>query len=129
MDKKLNFLTFAHNQIPNRTTGFSQETLIFGLNLRGVQDAVRETPIDGERQEEGIKKDVISQMVDLKERLRDVTERAKLNADKAHKVVAAAAAATAASAVAAAAAAAEALSAAGHVTTTSSSHQTTGLLA
>ena len=36
-------------------------------------------------QEEEIKKDVISHMVDLKERLRDVTERAKLNADKARK--------------------------------------------
>ena len=36
-------------------------------------------------QEEEIKKDVISHMVDLKERLRDVTELAKLNADKAQK--------------------------------------------
>ena len=29
-DKKLNCLTFAHNQIPNRTTGFSPATLILG---------------------------------------------------------------------------------------------------
>ena len=36
-------------------------------------------------QEEEIKTDVISHMVDLKERIRDVTERAKVNADKAQK--------------------------------------------
>ena len=36
-------------------------------------------------QEEGLKKDVISHMIDLKERLRDITERTKLNADRAQK--------------------------------------------
>ena len=79
---KLNFLTFAHNQIRNRTA-----TLSFGRYLRGVLDAVRETLIDDEMQEEEIKKDVISHMVDLKEHLRDVTERAKLNADKHRKII------------------------------------------
>ena len=41
--------------------------------------------IEGEMQEVEIKKDVISHMVDLKERLRDVAKRAKVNADKAQK--------------------------------------------
>ena len=68
-DTKLTFLTFAHNQIPNRRKGLSPASLIFGRNLRGVLDVVRESLIEGEMQEEEIKKDVISHMVDLKERL------------------------------------------------------------
>ena len=55
--------------------------MVYGSKLRGIIHVIREVWTSGYEPEDNLKQDVAFYLADLKERLRDVAERAKTHTD------------------------------------------------
>ena len=84
-DKILNYLTFSLNDTPNETTGFSAHDLIYARRLRSPLQVLRDSWTTGGEYDKRIKRNVISYLSELREKLQTASEIAHENAASAQR--------------------------------------------
>ena len=81
-DKLLPYLLFAYREVPQASTGFSPFELLYGRNVRGPLDVLRESWEASQRSEESVVSYVLSTREKLKEMSDIVQENLKKVQDK-----------------------------------------------
>ena len=81
-DKLLPYVLFAYREVPQASTGFSPFELLYGREVRGPLDVLRETW----EQPTLTDKDVISHVLEMRERLSQMTEIVQENLSRAQHV-------------------------------------------
>ena len=78
-DKMLPYLLFAYREVPQASTGFSPFELLYGRDVRGPLDVIRESwEASGEREDS-----VVSYVLSTLERLQEMAETVEENMSKA----------------------------------------------
>ena len=80
-DKLLPYLLFAYREVPQASTGFSPFELLYGRQVRGPLDVLRETWESSDRSSESI----VSYVINMREKLDRMTELVQENLAKAQK--------------------------------------------
>ena len=78
-DRALPYLLFAYREVPQESTGFSPFELLYGRNVRGPLDILRETWVSQEKNPEN----VIQYVLGMRERLEGTLLHAQENLGKA----------------------------------------------
>ena len=76
-DRKVSAALFAYREVPNQTTGISPFQMVYGRQMRGPLAILKQTFVNKEEEEEY--KNVYAYLMDLKQRLSEVTEIANRN--------------------------------------------------
>ena len=74
---------FAHREGVNASTLFSSAEIVYGRNFRGPLHVMREVWTAGETADPDMKQDVLTYMSQMRERLREVADRARRSAEEA----------------------------------------------
>ena len=77
-EKLLPYVLFAYQEVPQETTGFSPFELLYGREVRGPLDVIRETWVAGGES-------IMSYVVGMRERLEAKAELVKENVGKAQR--------------------------------------------
>ena len=80
-DKLLPYLLFAYREVPQESTGFSPFELLFGRHVRGPLDVMK----DGWEEKENTGQDILTYVIEMRERLATMTELAQENLGKAQR--------------------------------------------
>ena len=80
-DKWVPYLLFAYREVPQSSTGFSPFELVYGRQVRGPLDILKETWETSKKSSES----VISYVLSMQEKLLEMSELAKENLAKAQK--------------------------------------------
>ena len=75
-DKKIPYLLFAYREVPQASTGFSPFKLLYGRDLRGPLDILKEV---WETTSRTTDENVISYVLSTRERLREMSELVQEN--------------------------------------------------
>ena len=78
-DEYLPYLLFAYREVPQESTGFSPFELLYGHRVRGPLDVIRE----GWTGERGGEMPVATHVVEMRDRLREMTDLVQVNVAKA----------------------------------------------
>ncbi|XP_055866617.1 uncharacterized protein LOC129922855 isoform X1 [Biomphalaria glabrata] len=78
-DRKVSAALFAYREVPNETMGLSPFELVYGRQMRGPLAILKQVFVNAEEETEY--KNVFTYLVDLKQRLSEVTSIAKSNSD------------------------------------------------
>ena len=78
-DKMIPYLLFAYREVPQASTGFSPFELLYGRDVRGLLDVLRDTWESGTVSDEN----VISYVLSKREKLSQMAEVVKENLTKA----------------------------------------------
>ena len=77
-DMYLPYLLFAYREVPQSSTGFSPFELLYGREVRGPLDVLRETWVAGEKNKES----VVSHVLEMRERLKEMAQIVRENVEK-----------------------------------------------
>ena len=77
-DMFLPYLLFAYREVPQSSTGFSPFELLYGREVRGPLDVLRETWVVGEKSKES----TVSYVLAMREKLKEMTEIVQENVSK-----------------------------------------------
>ena len=80
-DKLIPYVLFAYREVPQTTTGFSPFELLFGREVRGPLDVLKEEWEASEK----CKESVITHILEIRERMEAMQEVVKENAEEAQK--------------------------------------------
>ena len=80
-DKLIPYLLFAYREVPQASTGFSPFKLLYGKNVRGPLDVLRETWEASQQSEES----VVSYVLAMQEKLRSMAELVEGNLTKSQQ--------------------------------------------
>ena len=80
-DKLLPYLLFAYREVPQESTGFSPFELLFGHHVRGPLDVMKESW----EEREYVGEDVLTYIMNMRERLATMSELAHENLEKAQE--------------------------------------------
>ena len=80
-DKWVPYLLFAYREVPQSSTGFSPFELVYGRQVRGPLDILKETWETSKKSSESI----ISYVLSIQEKLSEMSELARENLAKAQK--------------------------------------------
>ena len=80
-DKLIPYVLFAYREVPQTTTGFSPFELLFGREVRGPLDVLKEEWEASEKSKES----VISHILEIRERMEAMQEVVKENVEEAQK--------------------------------------------
>ena len=80
-DKWVPYLLFAYREVPQSSTGFSPFELVYGRQVRGPLDILKETWETSKKSSESI----VSYVLSMQEKLSDMSELARENLTKAQK--------------------------------------------
>ena len=72
------YLLFAYREVPQSSTGFSPFELLYGREVRGPLDVLRETWVVGEKSKES----TVSYVLAMREKLKEMTEIVQENVSK-----------------------------------------------
>ena len=81
-DKLLPYVLFAYREVPQASTGFSPFELLYGRQVRGPLDVLRETWESSSKSSESI----VSYVINMREKMDRMTELVQENLAKAQKV-------------------------------------------
>ena len=76
-------MTFSLNDTPNETTGLSAHDLIFARKLRSPLQVLRDSWTTDSEYDKRLKKNVVSHLSELREKLQKASDIAQANAQKA----------------------------------------------
>ena len=74
-DKMIPFLLFAYREVPQESTGFSPFELVYGRDVRGPLDVVREAWVSNKRTGQ----DILSYVLLMRDRMTAMTDHVKVN--------------------------------------------------
>ena len=80
-DRMIPYLLFANREVPQSSTGFSPFELLYGRDVRGPLDVLKETWEAGARSDET----VLSFVLETQERLKAMADLVKENLEKAQE--------------------------------------------
>ena len=80
-DKLLPYLLFAYREVPQASTGFSPFELLYGRQVRGPLDVLRETWESSDRSS----KSIVSYVINMREKMDQMTELVQENLAKVQK--------------------------------------------
>ena len=81
-DLLIPYVLFAYREVPQSSTGFSPFELLYGREVRGPLDVVKETWEASERSNQS----VVSYVVNIREKLKKMMALVRENVEKAQKV-------------------------------------------
>ena len=74
-DKMIPFLLFAYREVPQESTGFSPLELLYGRNVRGPLDVMREAWVSDKRTNQ----DILSYILLMRDRMTTMAEHVQKN--------------------------------------------------
>ena len=74
---------FAHREVVSASTQLSPAEIFYSRNFRGSLHVMREVWTAGETADSDMKQDILTYMLRMRERLREVADRARKNAEEA----------------------------------------------
>ena len=80
-DKLIPYVLFAYREVPQRSTGFSPFELLYGREVRGPLDVLRESWVARERNTES----VVSHVLAIRERMEQMSSLVKESLEKAQQ--------------------------------------------
>ena len=80
-DKMLPYVLFAYREVPQALTGFSPFELLYGWNVRGPLDVLRETWEASQQSDES----VVSHILLIREKLKSMSKLVRQNLSRAQE--------------------------------------------